>query len=82
MKSSYALQKTNLYLLAIGFMIIILGFALMIGGDSTDGVTFNPEIFSTQRITIAPMIALFGFVFEIFAILWRPKKGETNDESI
>lgn len=75
MKSSYALEKTNLILMAIGFAIIILGFTLMIGGDSTDGVSFNPEIFSFQRVTVAPMIALFGFIFEIFAILWRPKKG-------
>lgn len=78
MKSSYALEKTNLILMAIGFAIIILGFTLMIGGDSTDGVSFNPEIFSFQRITVAPMIALFGFIFEIFAILWRPKKGDVE----
>ena len=76
MKSSYALEKTNLILMAIGFAIIILGFTLMIGGDSTDGVSFNPEIFSFQRVTVAPMIALFGFIFEIFAILWRPQKGD------
>jgi len=76
MKSSYALEKTNLILMAIVFAIIILGFTLMIGGDSTDGVSFNPEIFSFQRVTVAPMIALFGFIFEIFAILWRPKKGD------
>lgn len=76
MKSSYALEKTNLILMAIGFSIIILGFTLMIGGDSTDGVSFNPEIFSFQRVTVAPMIALFGFIFEIFAILWHPKKGD------
>lgn len=76
MKSSYALEKTNLLLMAIGFAIIILGFVLMIGGNSTDGVSFNPEIFSVRRVTIAPMIALLGFVFEIFAILWQPKKGD------
>lgn len=76
MKSSYALEKTNLILMAIGFAIIILGFILMIGGNSTDCVSFNPEIFSFQRVTVAPMIALFGFIFEIFAILWRPKKGD------
>ena len=57
MKSSYALEKTNLILMAIGFAIIILGFTLMIGGDSTDGVSFNPEIFSFQRVTVAPIIA-------------------------
>ena len=48
----------------------------MVGGGSEDGVTFNPEIFSTRRTVVAPMIALFGFFFEIFAILWVPKKKE------
>ncbi len=70
----YALPKRNLQLLAVGFVIIIIGFCLMMGGGSEDGVTFNPEIFSTRRVVVAPMVALFGFFFEIFAILWRPKK--------
>ena len=47
----------------------------MIGGGSVDSVTFNPEIFSTRRIVVGPMITLFGFLFEIFAILYRPKKN-------
>ncbi len=70
----YALPKRNLQLLAVGFVIIIIGFCLMMGGGSEDGVTFNPEIFSMRRVVVAPMVALFGFFFEIFAILWRPKK--------
>ncbi|MBP5422292.1 MAG: DUF3098 domain-containing protein [Paludibacteraceae bacterium] len=72
---NYALSKENLMLLAIGFVIIVVGFCCMIGGGSVDGVTFNPEIFSTRRIVVGPMITLFGFLFEIFAILYRPKKN-------
>ncbi len=72
----YALPRKNLMLLAIGFLVIVIGFCLMVGGGSEDGVTFNPEIFSTRRTVVAPMIALFGFFFEIFAILWVPKKKE------
>lgn len=71
----YALPKKNLLLLAVGFAIILLGFILMIGGGA-EGTEFNPEIFSAQRVTVAPMIALFGFVFEIFAILWVPEEKE------
>jgi hypothetical protein len=74
----YALPKKNLMLLAIGFLVIIIGFCLMVGGGSKDGVTFNPEIFSTRRTVVGPMIALFGFFFEIFAILWIPKKKENE----
>lgn len=69
--SGLTLSKINIYLIAIGFSIIVLGFILM--GGSTTIVEFNPDIFSTRRITVAPMVSLFGFAFVIFAILYKPK---------
>lgn len=66
------LPKLNLILIAISFVIIVVGFALMVGEPS--GEVYNPDIFSFRRITVGPMISLFGFVFMIFAILFRPKK--------
>ncbi|MFV0555400.1 MAG: DUF3098 domain-containing protein [Mangrovibacterium sp.] len=72
--SPLALAKENYILLAIGFAIIIIGFLLMIGGKSEDPSQFNPEIFSFRRITLAPLVVLFGFLFEIYAIMKRPKQ--------
>jgi hypothetical protein len=46
----------------------------MIGGGSDDPNVFNPDIFSFRRITLAPLLLLFGFIFEIYAILKKPKK--------
>ncbi|HAQ21446.1 MAG TPA: DUF3098 domain-containing protein [Prolixibacteraceae bacterium] len=69
----FALGKENLKLMVIGLVIIIIGFLLMTGGKSNDPSVFNPEIFSFQRITLAPMVVLFGFVFEIFAIMKKTK---------
>lgn len=69
----FAIAKENYKLIIIGFGIIVLGFILMIGGKSDDPNVFNPEVFSTMRITIAPLIVLFGFIFEIWAILKKPK---------
>ena len=66
------LPKLNLILIAISFVIIVIGFALMAGVPS--GEVYNPDIFSFRRITVGPMISLFGFVFLIFAILFRAKK--------
>lgn len=66
------LSKINLLLIALGFIIIVIGFFLMTG--STTVVEFNPDIFSTRRITVGPMISFFGFIFVIFAILYKPKK--------
>ena len=70
----FALGKENYRLMAIGFGIIVLGFILMIGGSSDDPNVFNPEVFSFRRITLAPLLLLFGFLFEIYAILKKPKK--------
>jgi membrane-bound ClpP family serine protease len=72
----FALGKENYKLMAIGFGIIIIGFILMIGGGSDDPNVFNPEIFSFRRITLAPMILLFGFLFEIYAIMKKPKENK------
>ena len=68
----FALGKENLKLLSIGFLIIVVGFLLMIGGYSKDPKVFNKEIFDFQRITLAPIVVLFGFVFEIYAIMKKP----------
>ena len=66
------LPKFNLILIAVSFVIIVIGFALMVGAPS--GEEYNPDIFSFRRITVGPMIALFGFVSMLFAILYRGKK--------
>lgn len=74
---NFALGSDNYKLLIIGFVIIIVGFLLMLGGETTDPAVFNEdEIFSFRRITLAPMVVLFGFVFEIWAIMKKPKSTE------
>ena len=68
----HTLPTLNLILIAVSVLIIVLGFALMAGEPS--GEVYNPDIFSFRRITVGPMIALVGFLFMIFAILFRGKK--------
>ena len=50
-----------------------MGFALMVG-EPSGALEFNPDIFSTRRITIGPMISLFGFIMMIVAILLKSSK--------
>lgn len=71
-KNKFAFDKTNFILLGIGMAIIILGFLLMTGPSSTEGV-FEPDIFSVRRIKVAPAVCFFGFVFMIYGILHKPK---------
>lgn len=72
---NFAMSSQNYKLLAIGFGIIVLGFILMAGGGSDDPTQFSDKIFSFRRITLAPIVVLFGFAFEIYAIMKRPKKS-------
>jgi len=72
-KQGFALGRTNYILMAVGFAVILLGFILMVGGKAASPEEFNPEVFSHTRITVAPMLVLAGFIFEIYAIMKKPK---------
>lgn len=74
MKSTFSKQNYLLFLAGLG--LIVLGYLLMIGGGSEDPNVFNPAIFDTQRITVAPMVCVLGFVTIIVAIMWRPKQNQ------
>lgn len=69
-KPGFAFGKENYRILIIGVVIVITGYLLMIGGGADDPNTFNAdEIFSTRRITIAPITILTGFVVVLFGIM-------------
>lgn len=75
-KQNFALARENYKLLAIGFGIIVLGFLLMLGGKSQDPNQFSENIFSFRRITLAPIVVMAGFIFEIWAIMKKPKNTD------
>ena len=60
------------FLLAVGMAIVIIGMVLMSGSGSNE-TTFNPEIFSAQRIKVAPAVCLFGYLFIIYGIMRKPR---------
>lgn len=70
--NNLAFNKKNYILLAIGMVIIIIGLILMSGSGSTEEA-FNPDIFSVQRIKVAPAICFAGFIFIIFGIMVKTK---------
>lgn len=81
---NYTFSRVNYILITIGVVILIIGFVLLSGGTTTNPNDFYPngdetqvpEIFNFRRLTVAPIVILFGFVFEIFAILWKPKNNK------
>lgn len=75
-KVQFAFGKLNYQLMFIGLAFLLLGYVLMIGGGSDDPNKFSWDLFNFQRITLAPILLLIGFVIEIFAIMKRPKVKE------
>ena len=79
MKSTFGKQNYQLFI--AGIVALVLGYLLMIGGGSDDPNVFNPAIFDAQRITIAPMVCLAGFVIIVVAIMWRPKAENSSSNN-
>ena len=68
--------KDNYIWMAAGLLVMALGFILMSGGKSADPKVFNDnDVYSTTRITIAPLLIVAGLVIEIFAIMKKPKES-------
>lgn len=62
----------NFILLAVGMVVVIIGFILMSGSGSTNQA-YDPDIFSARRIKVAPIVCLLGFVSMIYAVVHKPK---------
>lgn len=69
-------SKENYLLMIAGAVVIAIGMMVMSGGKSADPNTFNyKEVYSTTRITIAPVLIVLGLVLEVYAIFKRPKSA-------
>ena len=70
----FVFKKKNYMILIAGLASILLGITLMIGGGSEDPTKFSGEIFNFQRLTLAPILIVSGFVMGVFAIMIKSKK--------
>lgn len=71
-----AFGPVNYILMVIGIVILAIGYVLLSGGGSDDPNTFNPAMFDSRRLTVAPILIVLGFAVEIFAIMFKGKKKE------
>ena len=75
---TFLFDKDNYMWMIIGVVCLLIGFFLMAGGKSADPHQFNAaEVYSTRRITIAPMMILIGFAIEAYAIMKKPAATKT-----
>ena len=72
--TSSLFDKQNMWLMLLGVAVIAIGMLLMVGGRSNDPNTFNyDEVYSTLRISVAPVLIIIGLGIEIYAIFKKPK---------
>jgi len=71
---SVLFNKENYTWMLIGGLVIALGMFLLSGGKSPDPAIFDTkEVYSTTRITIAPILIVLGLLVEVYAIFKKPK---------
>lgn len=66
--------KKNFIIMGVGLALMALGYFLMIGGGTDNPSVFNKEeLYSSTRITVAPILILLGIAVNIYAILAKNK---------
>ena len=65
-KSNLPFKKSNYKLMIIGIMIISTGFIIMTLDREEYGYGF-------LGLTLGPLVVLFGFIFQFFAIFHKGK---------
>jgi hypothetical protein len=70
---AFVFSKTNYIIMIVGIVLLALGYILLSGGGSDDPNVFNPEMFNTRRLYVAPILIILGLVTEIGAIMYKPK---------
>lgn len=73
-QGEFLFGKRNYMIMIFGVVVILVGFALMMGGGSDDPNVFNEEIYNFRRIRLAPTLVLIGLAIEIYAIVAKPAR--------
>ena len=71
-------EPINFWMMGGCLVLIVLGYLFMSGGGSEDPNGYNPDIFSTRRIVVGPLLSFLGFLLMAFAIIWSPKRRKRN----
>lgn len=74
----FVFGKINYILMAAGLVVLFIGYVLLCGGGSDDPNVFNPAMFDSQRLVVAPILILAGFIVEIVAIMYKGIKKKDD----
>jgi hypothetical protein len=81
-KHYFSFGKQNYLMIIAGVVLVAIGFLLMTGGGSEDPNVFNEqELFSAQRITMAPALVIAGYIVVIFGIMRKSEVAQSVSSS-
>lgn len=66
-------KKENYIMLIASVLTLVIGFIVMGSGDN---LPFDAPI----KITVAPLIVIFGFALGVVSILYTPKQAEEKQQ--
>ncbi len=79
-ESSFPLSRLNMLMMVGSMVVIVIGFLLMLGPGTNEANGFNPDIFSTRRIVVGPIISFIGFIAMGVSIIYKlPNTKDTQD---
>lgn len=67
--NKFAIPKENILYIIIGFLIMIIGYLLLLGGGADSPDVFSYGLFSFTRMYVAPFFVLLGFVVVLAVLL-------------
>ena len=73
-KKKILFRRKNYIVIMFSILLISLGYFVMSGGGSQNPLIFNNEIYSFQRIRLAPLLVIFGFTLALLSIIYGKRK--------
>jgi len=62
-------SRKNYCVILVSVGLLITGFLLMSGSGHNGLDSFNDDIYSFRRITLAPVVLLLGYILMIYGIM-------------
>jgi len=73
-EAPFLFKKHNYIILLASLLLLFSGFGLMVGGGGKTDFDFNTAIFANQRIIVAPIVVIIGYIGMIFAIFYNDSR--------
>ena len=74
-----AITQKGLLLLLAGLILMLVGYAFMVGGGSDDPQVFNYSMFNFRRLVLAPVVIVAGIIVIIVGIMGRFGRKQRED---